>query len=89
MKLQPATEMKKVSNEAIAKFEKDALESEYFKDLVKGIESKAEQGSCKFTYIYQGDEQRILEVFSKELKNAGYTISDNIGVTGFTVNWGE
>lgn len=89
MKLQLASEMKKVSNEAATKFEKDSLESECFKDLVKGIESKAEQGSCKFTYIYQGDEPRILGVFSKELKKAGYTILDNKGVTGFTVNWGE
>ncbi|KOS61703.1 hypothetical protein FJQ98_02830 [Lysinibacillus agricola] len=89
MKLQPADEMKKVSNEAIEKFKKDALASEYFTDLVKGIESKAEQGSCKFAYIYQGDEPRMLGVFSAELKKAGYTIFNNNGVTGFTVDWGE
>lgn len=88
MKLQLASEMKKVTNEATAKFEKDALESEYFKDLVKGIESKAEQGSCKFAYIYQGDEPRMLGVFSNELKKAGYTIFNNKGTTGFTVDWG-
>ena len=87
MKLQPASEMKKVTNEATAKFEKDALASEYFTDLVKGIESKAEQGSCKFAYIYQGEEPRMLGVFSNELKKAGYTIQHNKGVTGFTVNW--
>jgi len=89
MKLQPASEMRKVSNDATAKYEKDALFSDDFKELVKGIEANAEQGDCRFTYIYQGEEPRILGVFSKELKKVGYTVVDKKGVTGFTVNWGE
>ena len=46
MKLQPAAEMKKVSVSNFDKLKADALQSDDFKNLVKGIENQAEKGLC-------------------------------------------
>ncbi|MEH6940802.1 hypothetical protein [Bacillus sp. JJ722] len=87
MTLQDVGLIKQVTKEAREKFESNVLESKEFKDLVRGIELRAESGFSTFKYAYVGDEPRILGWFSKQLKSKGYTVTDTRGGYGFTVSW--
>ncbi|MGF9978713.1 hypothetical protein [Viridibacillus arvi] len=90
VQLQSAKVMNSVSNESLVKFKKETLESDSFNKLVKGIETSAEAGKNKFTYILgEREEPRILGVFAESLKLAGYEVKDtpNTSGNGIVVKW--
>lgn len=86
MKLQPAAEMKKVSVSNFDKLKADALQSDDFKNLVKGIENQAEKGLCEYTY-YHNTNKQIVAIFQQTLKENGYTTSKHLSGLGLTIKW--
>jgi len=84
--------MAKVSEDARLKFREQTLESEAFKNLVKGIESCAEDGKTSFHYtIKQSEDARILGVFTNELTRVGYSVKNSTSIPsrGIVIQWGE
>ncbi|MEY9975769.1 hypothetical protein [Lysinibacillus sp. RC79] len=86
MKLQPASEMKKVTESNFDKLKADALESDDFKNLIKGIESKAEKGLCEYTY-YHNTNKQIVTTFQQALQQNGYTAAKHLSGLGLNIRW--
>ncbi|MGR7908375.1 hypothetical protein ACU64V_03195 [Lysinibacillus capsici] len=86
MKLQTADEMKKVADSNFEKLKADALASDDFKNLVKGIEKQAEKGLCEYTY-YHNTNKQIVAIFQQTLKENGYTTSKHLSGLGLTIKW--
>ncbi|MED4701642.1 hypothetical protein P9436_21625 [Lysinibacillus capsici] len=86
MKLQPAAEMKKVSVSNFDKLKADALQSDDFKNLIKGIENQAEKGLCEYTYYHKTNKQ-IVAIFQQTLKENGYIANQHLSGLGLTIKW--
>lgn len=86
MKLQPAAEMKKVTISNFDKLKADALQSDDFKNLVKGIENQAEKGLCKYTY-YHNTNKQIVAIFQQTLQENGYIANKDFSGLGLTIKW--
>ncbi|MFJ7408101.1 MULTISPECIES: hypothetical protein [unclassified Lysinibacillus] len=86
MKLQPADEMKKVAGSNFSKLKADALESEEFKKLIKGIETQAEKGLCEYTYYHNTDKQ-IVSIFQSVLLENGYDARTHLSGLGLNIKW--
>lgn len=86
MKLQPADEMKKVTVSNFDKLKADALESDDFKNLVKGIENQAEKGFCEYTYYHYTNKQ-IVSIFQQVLQENGYKVGIHLSGLGLTIKW--
>ncbi|AMW98417.1 hypothetical protein [Rummeliibacillus stabekisii] len=91
LKLQSAETMAQVSKEAYEKFKEEALQSEHFKRLIKGIEESAETGSTSFLFRTTGEEDpRILDVFEEQLTQAGYRVENGFpDINKLRIEWGE
>jgi len=86
MKLQPAAEMKKVSASNFDKLKADALQSDDFKNLVKGIENQAEKGLSVYTY-YHNTNKQIVAIFQQILQENGYIANKHLSGSGLTIKW--
>ncbi|WP_431811601.1 hypothetical protein [Lysinibacillus sp. FW12] len=86
MKLQPAAEMKKVSVSNFDKLRADALQSDDFKNLVKGIENQAEKGLCEYTY-YNNANHQVIAIFQQVLLENGYKVGKHISGLGLNIKW--
>lgn len=86
MKLQSADEMKKVAGSNFAKLKADALASEEFKKLIKGIETQAEKGLCEYAYYHSTDKQ-IVSIFQSVLLENGYTAIKYLSGLGLNIKW--
>ncbi|MEQ6855363.1 hypothetical protein AAHH17_12855 [Lysinibacillus capsici] len=86
MKLQTADEMKKVADSNFEKLKANALNSEDFKNLVKGIENKAEKGLCEYTY-YHNTNHQIVAIFQQVLQENGYIANKHLSGLGLTIKW--
>ncbi|MEY2353305.1 hypothetical protein [Lysinibacillus capsici] len=86
MKLQPAAEMKKVSVSNFDKLKADALQSDDFKNLKKGIENQAEKGLCEYTY-YHNTNKQIVDIFQQTLRENGYIANKHFSGLGLTIKW--
>ena len=85
--LQVASAMRELAIKKQKEFEATTLDSQEFKDLVRNIESKAEVGEFHYRYVFNGDNPKIVGVFSKELKSKGFTVKNAHGIIGFDVSW--
>lgn len=86
MKLQPAAEIKKVSVSNFDKLKADALQSDDFKNLIKGIENQAEKGLCEYTY-YHNTNKQIVAIFQQTLQENGYIANKDFSGLGLTIKW--
>lgn len=86
MKLQPASEMKKVAGSNFSKLKANVLESDELKKLIKGIETQAEKGLCEYTYYHNTDKQ-IVYIFQSVLLENGYKASRHLSNLGLTIKW--
>lgn len=86
MKLQSADEMKKVTVNNFDKLKADALESDDFKTLVKGIENQAEKGLCEYTY-YHNTNKQVVAIFQQALQENGYQANKHLSGLGLNIKW--
>ncbi|WP_150284131.1 hypothetical protein [Rummeliibacillus sp. TYF-LIM-RU47] len=90
LKLQTAETMAQVSKEAYEKFKEEALESDLFKKLIKGIEESAESGKTGFLFeIDEYEDSDVLDVFEEALIQVGYRVRNGFpDKYKLRVNWG-
>lgn len=86
MKLQPASEMRNVSNNNFKQLKEDALKSDDFKGLIKGIEGQAEKGCTEYTYYHNANKQ-IVSIFKDVLTENGYTVKTHMSGLGLNIKW--
>ncbi|MCS1393003.1 hypothetical protein NXZ77_15605 [Lysinibacillus boronitolerans] len=86
MILQTAEEMKKVAGSNFAKLKADALASDDFKNLVKGIETQAEKGLCEYTY-YHNTNKQVVSIFQQVLIENGYKAARHMSGLGLNIKW--
>ena len=74
LQIMKASEVVKLANEGKKQFEKEALESPEFKEVIQNIESFALKGYSSFNLtIDSSRNKRIYQVITKALTEAGYT----------------
>lgn len=71
--IKPASELSKIANEGKERFEKEALESQQFKNILAKIEEAAMEGFKGWRQKVEADEDtRAYTAYIKALKDAGY-----------------
>lgn len=86
MNLQSASEMREVSNGNFNKLKEDAIKSDDFKGLVKGIEGQAEKGCSEYRYHHSTDKQ-IVSIFNDVLTENGYAVTKHESGLGLNIKW--
>ncbi|UAT29544.1 hypothetical protein K7T73_13140 [Bacillus badius] len=71
--IKPASELNKIANEGKERFEKEALESKEFKNILAKIEEAAIEGFKGWRQKVEADEDiRAYNAYIKALNDAGY-----------------